>query len=290
MIRRRRMIGRGFEGLELPPAPGLRRVPAFEDFQISQAGRLPRRAVLEPVASPAPGPEVVGSGFDRGLRPLGMLDQPGTMNIGRTVVIQAFGSNQSVSILEARASDQRARQLTVFLHVLSNTATLVRDLTAIVSWGTGGGQIDTEIDFVNGTAFSVVASYLRIIVRNDAPPPGVTNFQVGAFIGYDARPSGSAVRGPQRTAKTGAIVVAATADVPIPRFATSFSYIRNPLTTAITFSLLDAAGNVLGLIPLAAGVDASDRVFPIPNDASAVRVTAAAVDQIRGRMIFGLAL
>lgn len=40
----------------------------------------------------------------------------------------------------------------------------------------------------------------------------------------------------------------------------------------------------------AAGVDASDRVFPIPNDASAVRVTAAAVDQIRGRMIFGLAL
>lgn len=283
------MIGRGFEGFELPPAPGLRQVPAFEDFQINQAGRLPRRVVVEPIAPVDPGPAIVGRGFDRD-RITSMLDNPAVANVGRYVMLGVPGAatGQSAPILEARCSDQRSRQLTITL-----TAEMIsgadRDASVIVTWGAGGVQAPAaRIDLVNGTTFSVIGSFLRILGVLEASP--ANQIRVGAFIGYEPRAAGSAVRGPQRTIKTAAIVAGNTSDVTIPPYATSVSYMRNPLTTAITLSFLDGSANVIGIRPIAAGTDDSPSVIPIPNNAVTLRVAAAAVDQIAGRAIFGLCL
>lgn len=285
---RRRMIGRGFEGFDLPPAAGLRRVPAFEDFQINQAGRLPRRGVVEAIPPVDPGPAVIGAGFDRD-RVTSMLDNPGVANVGRQITVGS-GSQRSASILEARCSDQRSRQLTIFLSVEEFEAANDRDLVCLLSWGAGGLQVsNVEVDFVNGASFSIVATFMRLWVRNDSSLPS-NNFRVGAFVGYEPRPAGSAIRGPQRTLKTATIAAGATVDLTIPRFATSFSYIRNPLTSAITINVLDGGGNVIGIIPLAAGADLSQNVYPIPGDAATLRVGAAAADQVAGRAIFGLCL
>lgn len=293
MIVRRRALGRGFEALELPRAQGLRPVDPFADFQINQGGSLPRRAILEAIPQADPGPAIDGRGFDR-TRIKGMLEQPATSNIGRAIQlgVATAPGGQSAPILEARCSDERARQLTVTLVVDPMTTAFDRDAVALVTWGSGGLQApQAEIDFINGTTFSVIASFIRILGRSDAAAVPSTTMLVGAFIGYEPRSAGSAVRGPQRTLKTGAIVAGgATVDLTIPRYATSLSYMRNPLTTALTLSYLDGPGNVIGIVPLAAGQDISSLVLPIPGDAVTIRLAAAAVDQIAGRAIFGLSL
>lgn len=161
----------------------------------------------------------------------GMLD--GGWNIGRSlnVAISAGTRSESQPLLEAKASDEVASPMTVTLFTRNQVGTIT-DAVATVGWGTGGVQADAEVDFVNGTVFSVHASFIRITasIRTTIGTPSI---DLAAMICYGIHPGGLR---PQRTisrdvndANLGDIAVAGVSVASnIPTFAHNVQLMQAP--------------------------------------------------------------
>lgn len=285
-----RVLSSGFEGFEMPPrTPKGGLVDPYSEVRLLQGGRLPERGIVSTLAPPSPGPLVAGEGFGRGSgRPRGMLDQPSTQNVGRAIVVTGVGTGRNVPILAVDASDQQARQITVFLTLLQlGTSAIGQDFEATIQFGTGGHRSDVVLDLVNGTSVSLVASSMRIFAR--ALVSGA-NHLVGAFIGYGQRPSGAALRGPQLTRKVAVIAPAGTADFLVPAFATSLSIVRTPASAPYSIRFVNGAATVTGEIAVPANSDLEARNVEIPNDTVNVRIVNGAAQIDLGRVVFGLSL
>ncbi len=230
---------------------------------------------------------------ERGEQPQSLLDRPGVRNPGNSteIVFQpltaAYDGNGR-TLLNLESDDETSRIVEVFLTAELEAAG-GRDAVAIVEWGSGGHRAPrTEMDFINGTAFSLACSSLRISVRNDVPKIGAPpTIRLGAFVGYGTRPGGLQLRGPQRTLKIPIIALGGLADFPIPFFATSVTVIRSP-TNPYTIRMLNGTGGTLGDSPVGAGADLFGLPLAIPNDAVFVRIIDGGAGLAVGRLIFGL--
>lgn len=296
------MRRRGFEALELPEVQDL---GEDEDaFSLLGYGDMAQEELM--LANPRR--RVGPAAFGRAVNRPSMLDQPDSSNIGRSVDLIAMeaivqppplpvipwtvvsGLNQS--ILQVTGDDRECKQLSVSLMVEPIIGNPPRDATAIVRWGAGGLQSpDVEIDFINGTVFSVAASFLRIQGRIDTSFDGAGGRQglkIGAFIGYGARPSSA--RAPQKTVKIAGVAAGGTADITIPTFARDLSILRLPSTFDFTVRFLNTVGSLLAEAGVPPGAELEARNIPIPNDASTVRITSGGMVCSSMRVIFGLAL
>ncbi len=172
-------------------------------------------------------------------KPTRMLD--GGWNIGRSVDITAgatFSAENSVPLLEVKGDDKVAGPITVTLQSeIETNITLFEDMFATVQWGVGGFQVEAEIDFLNGTSFTVFASFIRLTGNVVGAGAGTETAKLGAFASYGAHPGGLH---PQRTVKTDSdgvvipvLAPAATSNpMIIPRFATGVQLTQNNAAAA----------------------------------------------------------
>ena len=237
----------------------------------------------------------LGSPVARGNEPQSLLDRPEVRNPGNSIEVVfnppplSSYTGDGQTLLNLESDDETARIVEVFLTAELSTIG-ARDAVAILEWGSGGHRAPrTELDFLNGTAFSLACSSLRIFVRQDAPKISVPpTIRLGAFVGYGTRPGGLQLRGPQRTLKIPIIAPGGVADFPIPFFSTSVTAIRSPAASPYTIRMLNGTGGTLGDTPVGAGADLFGLPLAIPNDAVFVRIIDGGAGLAVGRLIFGL--
>jgi hypothetical protein len=223
-----------------------------------------------------------------------LLDQVDTGLIGRSIDLEGvagFHPNNDVILINLIGDDTKSQIMEVFLTVerTRNDIIVNRDIVAVVSWGAGGHRAPrTEVDLIDGTAFSLACSSLQIFVHSDATA-ALTHFKVGAFLGFGTRPGGLSLRGPQRTFKFGAIAPAGFVDIPVPNFASSVTVVRTP-TNTYSVQYLDGVGVLIAEVPVAAGMDLNGLPLAIPNDTFTIRIKDGGAGLTSGRVIFGLTL
>lgn len=172
--------------------------------------------------------------------------------------------------------------------------------SALIEWGVGGTQAQAFVDFQHGFSFSVPASFLRITGINE-PLPTLDPFglfpilgrsvQLGAFCSY-----GSVSRGGQLTGKktefiNTAIAPAGTLDIPIPPFATNFTFYRNPDPGAAFVSVLDDMGIGIMSVDYTVGVPNSEtNVIELPNAAASLFIANTGAAPLAGIVVFGISI
>jgi hypothetical protein len=139
--------------------------------------------------------------------------------------------DKNKTLLDARTPSQDAEMITVELGVTVIGGTLgTHDafLTALVEWGVGGANFSATVDVGRGTAFSVVANFIRVSMSyaGTAPvaPSDTLVFQGNAAVGYGT-PFGQGSTGRATlTVSLGTLIKGGGfAQIAIPNFATSFA-------------------------------------------------------------------
>jgi len=132
-----------------------------------------------------------------------------------------FGFNSPETLVKIGGSDDRACPLTVYLGIkspMANVDATINFAFARIRWGTGGYQHEADIDFLNGTQFTIFGSSVEVIafVEQDT---GTSPPVLGATVSYGARPGGGPVMAPQRTERITSVAASATVISVIPRYA-----------------------------------------------------------------------
>lgn len=212
-----------------------------------------------------------------------------TNQFGRSVEITpttAIGSKQTVLDLSER--DIKGRPVTVCLAkaILPPAFATSARLRALVEWGIGGVQTSAEVDWRQGTLFTLCASFLRVSVINDALPG--STFKAGAFAGFLNQSNG--MRRATRTVYVDlGILAAANQDIAVPPYAETFSFQR---TTMVEFRARFL--NTLGTEQYRIDVGAGEYMPPVVlgNDIATVNIVnlSGATNINVGEGIFELSL
>lgn len=197
--------------------------------------------------------------------------------------------NRMARVVDVRGSDDKAQIITVILHIspkAGDTLNLKRGL-ARVTWGSAGLSCDAEVDFVNGTAFTVPASSMHVDAFNESPADE-NSFLMGAFAGYF--PISNPIP-PQRTRYLDVPLLAGnTTDFSVPNFAASLKIERFPSSASFVAHFFgNDAGGQQEVYTQRVGINNDSSRMPLSNDIRMIRLEA--VDNItRARLIFGLRL
>jgi hypothetical protein len=230
------------------------------------------------------------SAFEPGRR--GLLDQLSAGNVGRSVDVKPSFSLEAdpTPIVGLDGDDETARAVTVTMSVPLFPASGVAGggghiVQGVVKWGIGGVQTEARFDVINGTTFSVLATWLRVLAVNFASPVLGRTIKVGAFVGYFPKPYSP---GPQLTLLTSTALADGASEIfQIPAYAFDLSIITSP-QGAYTIEYLLADGvTVIGTLLIAA----QGFRLPIPGNAQFVRITNTSGGVMAFRqLIFRLAL
>lgn len=213
-------------------------------------------------------------------------------NMGRSEDVAIVNTGpEGRSILDIKGDDKQARVVSVSLITQlppDPLPFLIAPLAgiALVEWGNSGVQAQAELDFINGTSFSVPCSFLRInVIRDGVDDAGfdTATTRYGAFVSYEPLPGGI----PQRTLNNddsiaGTVFPIAPAGIGffiIPRFAKEMYLYRR----ATLFNLPPPAVQIEFTDATFASITAEDKAtgedwnfwVPIPNDARFVRLRNA---------------
>ena len=162
-------------------------------------------------------------------------------NIGRTESVRFDADNpiETLPILEIRADDQAAREMTLTLQkfepgpqlVAGNLEQFGQPYFARVEWGAGGFNNQAEVDFINGMTLRVNASYLRVVAHKDVVGAhGVGEQRLGAFVTPGHGRGGLA---PQKSMAWSAAANSESARIPIPNFAYQFYLLAHRTGVAV---------------------------------------------------------
>lgn len=167
------------------------------------------------------------------------------------------------------------------------------EVVGIIDLGIGGIQIQVEVDFIQGTQFSIACSRLQLHAVFRCIPGGgaavvapIPTIQVGASVATGTMAHG---RQPQRTlASTVNLAAAAGEFFLLPQFAKSLRVAAIPNNITPTVGLTETSGVVCASYPITAFPSAD---LPVPGDARIVwyQNTSLIVDTNR-RLICELAL
>jgi hypothetical protein len=174
------------------------------------------------------------------------------------------GSVIAQTVVEARGGEE-AETIDVTLGLTLNPndnasigGTLYTWVTALIEWGAGGASYTAEADWLNGTRFSLNASYVRIGARYEPAffgngPAALLQASLG-YGGRDARPYGlrKTVRSTSGTPTLFANSLSVSSAIRIPKFATTFNLLRGaaapsafawpPFDVMVFFTGTDNAG------------------------------------------------
>lgn len=277
---RRRIVSRGFEGLELPQARGWRPVGG-EDVELLQGGELPRRRLVSQAPARSEGPAAFGQPFEGGR---GLLDRPDAQNLGRSVDVPlVIGVQpQTYNILNLSGADERTQVLSLTLsreYINPIAGDYIGYLWAFIQWGAGGVQYNAICDFASGTVIQLCCSSLRVDVRGN----GQGTVKCMAQVGYGAVGDKSAQL-TQRTALGAVIAAGGVATFGLPSFVLDYQFQRTPSTANCLLEHLNRAGTVLSEVSIGNGPGGGSELIRIPGDAYSVRLTnglAAAINSAR---------
>jgi hypothetical protein len=243
-------------------------------------------------------PVELGDGIpERALEPggRGLLDQLAAGNVGRSVDVLPGGVAPSgefipnpTPIIGLDADDETGRAVTVTMTVQPLVALPTPGpfyLQAVVRWGIGGVQAEARVDLVNGTTFSVLATWLRVLAVNFAETGAGPTVKVGAFVGYYPK---AYLPGPQLTEFRAIPLANAAAEVVrIPPYAMELSVLTQPAGAYTVEFLMSDGAVVVATLAFAAGVNR----IPIPGNAQFVRLTnTSGLPMVRRNYVFRLAL
>lgn len=230
----------------------------------------------------------------------------GIKNAGRSEVVRVSGAVPGstpnvVTLLNLTASDDEAVAVTGYLSATpeSNVAValFLPYIVATLEWGTDGFQHQAQVDCVAGTAFSLMASYLRVKATLDTDafdplnPVTPVDIRVGATAAYGTRPG---YVPPTRTLYAWNVAAATTSpQQSIPPFAkdVTLAWASSPVPLpAYELQLLNGAGLVVTSRVAGGGFGAGTQHVPIPGDARTVRVVnPVGAPPQTFRFVFGLA-
>lgn len=213
--------------------------------------------------------------FD-GVSPLGGGDR----KIGGSVLIDP-GVTPLQTIIRVTGTDDVAQVLSCTLSIgvadggpeagTINAGTTPRG-KAVVRWGAMSGLIrQAVIDVLQGTGFSVVASFLQVDVGfDDDSTVAVGNlrpFRIGGWCGYGVKHS---KLGAQRTVYYPAVISGQASNRQIPAHGSKAAIRYAPVNAVATMVALDAAGGTLYEQQMTGG--GCDE-FPIANDCATLRLS-----------------
>ncbi len=282
-----------------------------------------RRVALEAVdAANPPAPT---------FRPLGGAQQNNRGN-ARAVTLTVGSAMQNLSvpsIVETpKNSGDDAEAISVQLSIdipeimnspASTYAQVPIDVVAVIEWGVGGCFFTAEMDWVQGTAFCICASYVRVSARvtgwSQAVAIGEADIDIvlRASLGYGNAESVNTSSCARRTVPVVTGAAFPTADIlaagdtsviiPIPGWALGFTLVdaggnlgAGPVSPDYTVTLLvDSAGNPNSVSTMYKVVDRSNLAvqvegqFPIPGRARFVQITNnLAIGMVAPKLIFNL--
>ena len=217
---------------------------------------------------------------------------------GRSVVFPANVLRQSaLSILELYSDNKNSRVITVTLTMAPQPGAVpfvpgvngLFDVTGLIEWGAGGVQASAEIDWLQGTTFSLACSYLRISAFGGTQAPGVQPPVVGAFVGYETVNTNRG-RTPQFT-DIGGVAFPATFVELRPNFAQNVRVYRNAQpgasSTPIRVEYLDQLFAVRYIEDYGLGVN-MQRPTDLSNDIRAIRIGATVPSILTAYSVWGL--
>jgi hypothetical protein len=236
-------------------------------------------------------------------------------NLGRVETIANLptaGPSTFQILADVRGDDERAIVMTVglFAEVFAAPALALTQVRAAarLSFGVAGVQAVAEVDIpvngfkvfgpnvsdlpnAGGQILSVPASFLRVEALNETIGAVSFPLRIGAFFSYQTV---GLAKAPTRTRYFDFLVVplapaAFSGLEPIPRFSTSFRFLRFPAEPVRVRMFNAGGGLVLDEVAIAAG--AASPEFAVPADAAFVGFFndgAGAID--RGRFVFSLIL
>jgi hypothetical protein len=110
-------------------------------------------------------------------------------------------------------------------------ATMALDVKALINWGIGGANYTALVDWEQGTAFTVCASFIRVSAIYKDTVPGLPDLLLSASFGYGF--TGRKGIGAKFTQDLGILAAGATSGfVQIPQFATAFTIVSQDLVAA----------------------------------------------------------
>jgi hypothetical protein len=269
---------------------------------------------------------VPGGGQNRGARRAELEQHPAPMatyrplagarpnNRGNSILVEipslpiGTTSQTTSTIVETpRDNGADAEMITVTLGIQQQNADVAVDpvdniirVTAIITWGTGGAIFSAEIDWLNGSVFSIPASYISIKARVDTfqgatPPP---NLVLSASLGYGnvSAHRSSKTRLTTPFSLSGAAGVnPSTGFILLPPFVTSFGIVATNTPPSLSILLVGAKPPV---VPLAAygytdntnGALSIESTFAIPAGTAWINVTNLAVGSSTGAIIWNVGI
>ena len=140
---------------------------------------------------------------------------------------------------------------------------------AVVEWGVGGTRARAFVDYLNGTTFNVIASFVRVYAAvTQGPSAGLANtsaaYQLSAFVGPGWTKTGTA----QRTVFCGEIASSASGPVvTVPPFARRVTIAGATLPSNITAAYIEFSQSPDGTNPVGGFFINGNQpnTFPVPN-------------------------
>lgn len=215
----------------------------------------------------------------------------GIKNAGRSEVIAAsvppLNFPPPVTLINLNGSDSEAVPVTVYLFATRENKddaepTVFRPyLVADIEWGTDGLQLQAQVDFTRGLAFSLCTSFLRVKVSLDRAaflgvnPAPAEDIRAGATVAYGTRPGH--LSSPTRTLWFRTVGAGVTTPPQLlPPFAREVTLAWQSTvspTPAYRIDILDSALFVVATREVGgAGFGAGTQQIPLPGDARFVRV------------------
>jgi len=192
-------------------------------------------------------------------------------NVGRSIDI---APGQRKTILDIGGKDEESQELVITLvtPVRQSPATIISRPRAFVEWGSGGVQASALVDFINGSTFSVGASFVRVTGINFSTPsaPGNGPMTFGAFAAY-----GELSNIPKSAQLTDYFdtLVGPPFIVLVPTFAKTVVVKRLAMSiSAVRVQVEDAAGIGFYDVDVTPGVDMIP--LELSNDAFAISLSA----------------
>jgi len=178
----------------------------------------------------------------------------------------------------------------------AKTAVVVQAI-ADLTWGGGGVIFNAQVDWLQGTTFTIPASYLRVAVLPLAGSIVSSTVAFGAAIAYGYVGNSGASSPARLTINVADTLIPAAAStiLPIPHFATAMNLAAFPSNAflQISFSTVGTGlfQQTVDVNGLSNAVNLSEQAIPLPNGARFFRITNLSAFNVTDiRALFNIAL